>query len=296
MEEPDFSQLRVAILGLGLMGGSLALGLRGRVREVRGVDADASARALALEMGIVDQLKSLAGLVLTDILNGVDLIVLAAPVRSNLVLVESLPRLMPEGEAVVLDLGSTKTAICQAYAGLPERFDPVGGHPMGGKERGGLKNAAAEIYHGATFALVALPRTSQKARRLAEGLAHLLGSHPVWMEAAEHDRWAAATSHLPYLLANALALATPADARALVGPGFRSTTRLAGGFTPMMLDVLLSNRENVLEAIGRLRGELDVLEAALRQADEPALRTGLERSARQHAALVELSMGREANS
>ena len=291
MEEPDFSQLRVAILGLGLMGGSLALDLRGRVREVRAADPDARRRALALEMGIVEVAASDAA----DILNGVDLIVLAAPVRANLELVKMLPQLMPEGEAVVLDLGSTKTAICQAYANLPERFDPLGGHPMGGKERGGLENADAAIFHKVTFALVALPRTSPRARTLAEGLARLLGSQPAWMEAEAHDRWAAATSHLPYLLANALALATPVEAKVLVGPGFRSTTRLAGGFTPMMLDVLLSNRENILEAAGRLRGELEALESALRQEDEPALRASLERSAQQHTRLVEESMESEAS-
>ena len=194
-----------------------------------------------------------------------------------------------------MDLGSTKTAICQAYAGLPEHFDPVGGHPMGGKERGGLEYAEAAIFHGATFALTALPRTSPRARSVAEGLARLLGSHPVWMGAEAHDRWAAATSHLPYLLANALALATPLEARTLVGPGFRSTSRLAGGFTPMMLDVLLSNRENVLEAVGRFRKELDTLEKVLRQEDEGALRASLERSARQHNELLEMSMGSEAS-
>jgi prephenate dehydrogenase len=283
MEEPDFSQLHVAVLGLGLMGGSLALGLRGRVRELRAADPDPKARQRALALGIVDVAAGSA----VEILGGVDLVVLAAPVRANLKLVKALPELMPAGDAVVLDLGSTKTAICEAYAGMPQRFDPLGGHPMGGKEKGGLEHADASIFHGATFALVALPRTSPRARSLAEGLARLLGSLPAWMEAQAHDRWVAATSHLPYLLSNALALATPAEARALVGPGFRSTSRLAGGFTPMMLDVLLSNRENVLEAAGRFRKELDALESALRLGDESALRAGLERSARQYSELVE---------
>jgi prephenate dehydrogenase len=291
MEEPDFSQLRVAILGLGLMGGSLALCLRGRVRELRAADPDANVRELASQMEIVDRLAAEP----PEILSGVDLIVLAAPVRANLKIVQALPRWMPDkppakkrgGARVVLDLGSTKMAICQAYTSLPGRFDPLGGHPMGGKERGGLENADAGIFHGATFALTALPRTSPRAKRMAEGLARLLGSRPLWVEAEAHDRWAAATSHLPYLLSNALALATPAEARSLAGPGFRSTSRLAGGFTPMMLDVLLSNRENVLEALERFRGELDALETALRQGDEAGLRASLERSAQRHTELVE---------
>lgn len=315
MDEPDFSQLRVAILGLGLMGGSLALGLRGRCREVRAADPDEKRRALAVQMGVVDEIAADPA----EILGGVDLIVLAAPVRANLALVRALPELMPEmrrpaqeqggakperanlalvrtlpelmpeGEAVVLDLGSTKTAICEEYAGLPGRFDPVGGHPMGGKEKGGLENADAAIFHGATFALIALPRSSPRGRAMAEGLARLLGSRPVWMEAEAHDRQAAATSHVPYLLANALALATPVECKELVGPGFRSTSRLAGGFTPMMLDVLLTNRDNVLEALGRFRGELDGLETALRQGDEAGLRASLERSAGRHTELVEAS-------
>jgi prephenate dehydrogenase len=232
-------------------------------------------------------------------------VVLSAPVRANIELVKALPELVPAAPAalpaqgfggdkpIVIDLGSTKTAICQAYAGLPVHFDPVGGHPMGGKERGGLENADAAIFHGVTFALTALPRTSSRARSVAEGLARLLGSHPIWMEAEAHDRWAAATSHLPYLLANALALATPAEAAALIGPGFRSTSRLAAGFTPMMLDVLLSNGENVLEAAGRFRRELEALETALRQGDEGALRESLERSAQRHAQLVQASTGSE---
>jgi prephenate dehydrogenase len=285
MEEPDFSQLRVAILGLGLMGGSLALSLHGKVLEIRAADPDLEALSLALQMGIVDVAARGAG----EILGGADLIVLAAPVRVNLELVKALPDWMPEGEAVVLDLGSTKIDICAAYAALPERFDPLGGHPMGGKERGGLANAGAEVFHGTTFALVSLPRTSPRARAVAESLARLLGSRPLWVEADTHDRWAAATSHLPYLLANALALATPVESRALVGPGFRSTSRLAGGFTPMMLDVLLSNRGNVIEALGCFRIELEALETALRQGDEAALWARLESSARQHKELVEAS-------
>lgn len=283
MEEPDFSQLDVVVLGLGLVGGSLALGLHGKVRQLRAADPDSQARARASALGIVDVATADAA----EVLTGADLVVLAAPVRANLGLVKALPRLMPAGEAVVLDLGSTKAAICEAYAGLPQRFDPLGGHPMGGKEKGGLANADAGIFHGATFALVALPRTSPRARLLAETLARLLGSLPVWMDAQVHDRWAAATSHLPYLLSNALSLATPTEARALVGPGFRSASRLAGGFTPMMLDVLLSNRDNVLEATGRFRSELESLEAALRLGDESALRASLERSARQYSELVE---------
>jgi len=289
VDEPDFFlDQRVAILGLGLMGGSLALALRGRCRELTGVDPDQQALELARQRQIVDWATSDAAAALP----GTGLVVLAAPVRANLRLAKALPELHP-GEAVVLDLGSTKREICQVFAGLPARFDPIGGHPMCGKEHPGLVYAEAEIFKGAVFAFTPLDRTSQRARELAQRLAQALGSHPLWLDAATHDRWVASSSHLPYLLANALALTVPEEAAPLIGPGYNSTTRLAASFAPMMLDVLLSNRQNVLSAVGALRAQLDALQAALEAEDALRLRRLLEASADKRRALTQAHIGRE---
>lgn len=259
MEETDFiSPARIAIVGLGLMGGSLAMALRGRCLEILGVDPDPVAANLALERQVVDR----AACRPEDILPLADVIVLAAPVRAILAEIGRLPDLHP-GPAVVLDLGSTKQAILQAMESLPERFDPIGCHPMCGKEKGSLANADPSLFKGAPFALAPLARTSPAARRLALQLAEIVGARPLFIDAPTHDRWVAGTSHLPYLVANALAQVVSSEAAPLVGTGLRSTTRLAPSPLTMMLDVLATNRENVLEALIRFREAIEGLEADL---------------------------------
>jgi prephenate dehydrogenase len=266
-EEPDFfSRARVAILGLGLMGGSLALALRGQVGELIGIDPDPSTLALAAEWKLADRLAASPEGLLPD----AELIVLAAPVSAILELIDALPALHP-GSPVVLDLGSTKREIVQRMAALPARFDPLGAHPMCGKEHSSLLQAEAGLYHGAPFALVPLPRTSPRARNLVWQLAGAVGACPLWLDELDHDRWVAATSHLPYLLANTLAACTPPEAAPMAGPGFRSTTRLAAQPPALMLDILATNRQNVLCALRRLHARLDLIEHLLESEDYPAL-------------------------
>jgi prephenate dehydrogenase len=248
------------------MGGSLALALKGYCRRLLAYDPDPATLALASARQIVD----IASSDLPAILPQADLIVLAAPVRATLSLIRQLPSLHP-GSAVILDLASTKTEVCLAFEELPLRFDPIGGHPMCGKETAGFTNAEAGLYQGAAFALTPLERTSPQARTLAVEVVEAIGARPVWLDAATHDRWAAATSHMPYLLAVALTLATQPDVKPLVGPGFRSTSRLASSSARMMADILHTNRENVLAALALFRGELEQIQAALQQEDEAIL-------------------------
>lgn len=134
-DEPAFfATATVAIIGLGLMGGSLALALHGRCARLLGCDRDPDVVTLALERQVVDAASTEPAALLPQ----ADLVVLAVPVRASLEWLQRLPGLHP-GQAVVLDLGSTKTAVLQAMEALPERFDPLGGHPMCGKEDGSLK-------------------------------------------------------------------------------------------------------------------------------------------------------------
>jgi prephenate dehydrogenase len=268
------------------MGGSLASALRDHVRELRAADPDLAALELANQLGVVHRISVDP----SEVLPGSDIVILAAPVQAILELIKLLPDLHP-GSPVVLDLGSTKTQICQAMEALPERFDPVGGHPMCGKETSGLSSAEADIFKEATFALSALGRTSQRARDTADQIARVIGAVPLWIDPEVHDRWVAATSHVPYLLANALTLATPIEAAQLVGPGFRSTSRLAASFAPMMLDVLASNWENIHQALRSFRVELDIIESTLAQKDHALLEEVLARSAERHTELVVSSRG-----
>jgi prephenate dehydrogenase len=251
---------RIAIAGLGLMGGSLALALHGRCQALLGIDNDPAALALARAAAVFEAVSADPA----QILPGADVVVLAAPVRAILQLLRVLPELH-EGPAVVLDLGSTKVQVCAAMAALPGRFDPLGGHPMCGKETRSLANAEAGLFQGATFVLAPLERTSALALGLAEALVRAVGARPLRLDPATHDRWAAATSHLPYLLSAALAAATPSDSRPLIGPGYRSMTRLAHTSPEMMGDVLATNQANVLEALRRLQDRLAQVEALLAQ-------------------------------
>lgn len=288
MSEPEFlSQSCVAIVGLGLMGGSLAKALAGKCRDILGVDPDARAGELALREGMITRFSTQPA----EILPQADLIVLAAPVRKIIELITMMPDLLP-GKAVVIDLGSTKQEICQALDSLPARFDPLGGHPMCGKTESGVTYADAALFHGAAFALIPLPRTTQRARLLGEELVQAVGAKVLWLDASLHDRWVASSSHIPYLLAIALALATPPDAGPLIGPGFRSTTRVAASSVVMMQDILMTNQAFVLEAVERVRNSLQVLEEALAAGNEERLSGLLSLGKERHQRLLQ-TMGVE---
>ena len=261
MQTPDrLADSRVAIVGLGLMGGSLALALGKHCRDLLGIDRDPEVIEQAVSKGVVQRGSTDPARILAQ----ADLIVLAAPVRSILQILAELPDLHP-GNPVILDLASTKRQIVQSMAALPTRFEPVGGHPMCGKEKTGLSNADSKLYQNTPFALVSLPSTTPRARHLAEELVEVVGAKPLWLEADCHDRWVAATSHLPYLLSSALALATPEDSRPLVGPGFRSASRLAATSPTVMLDILRTNSDELLSALNRLGSELQNLKQLVQQ-------------------------------
>ncbi len=247
----DLRQARVAIVGLGLMGGSLAMALRGRCARLIGVDRDEATLDLAKRRMLVDKATDDAAQALPQ----ANLVVLSVPVSAILSFLDELPRLHP-GSAVVLDLGSTKKEITAAMARLPERFQPIGGHPMCGKEKSGLEHAEAGLFQGAPFALTVLPRTGRQAIDLATELVQTVGARPVWLDSETHDRWVASTSHLPYLVACALAATMPEEAAPLIGSGYRSTSRLAASPVSVMLDILLTNREEVLAAVERFHGML----------------------------------------
>ncbi|MFQ5615534.1 MAG: prephenate dehydrogenase dimerization domain-containing protein, partial [Anaerolineales bacterium] len=147
----------------------------------------------------------------------------------------------------------------------------------------GLPNADPNLFRGAPFAFSPLSRTSPRLRALAQEISRALGARALWLDAETHDRWVAATSHLPYLIAAALALGTLEEAAPLIGPGFRSTSRLASSGVNMMSDILITNRAPILQALSHFRVALDEVEAALRAADSTPLHTLLTQArARRH--------------
>jgi prephenate dehydrogenase len=252
------------------MGGSLALALRGHCRSLAAVEVDERTRQQAMELGIVDQVYPFP----PPRRLSANLIILATPILTNIHILGKLEQYC-SGSAVVIDLGSTKSSTIQQMSLLNEDFVPVGGHPMCGKESGSLDYAEAGLFNGAAFALVPLDRTSTQARQVAHELVVAIGALPFWIDADTHDQWVAYTSHLPYLLANTLAYTAPPPVKPLVGPGFRSTTRLSGSNIPMMMDILKSNRTNILSALSTYTGFLQEVIELLRQEEWLELRERL---------------------
>lgn len=275
MRESDFNlaQSKVAIIGLGLMGGSLALGLRGKCAALHGIDPHLPTLELALSQHIVDYADSDPARLLPE----ADLVILSAPVPAILTLLEQLPSFTPNS-CIVMDLGSTKKLIVDAMSQLPERFDPIGGHPICGKEKLSLANAERTLYYAAPFLLTPLERTSTRALSAAHQIIEALGSRATVLDAVEHDRILASTSHFPFLLSSALALSTPQDIVSFVGPGFKSVSRLAGTPSSMMLGVLQSNRENVLHALSEFQERVTGIKSALENEDYSTLETILNQS------------------
>ncbi len=284
--ESALAQRHITIVGLGLMGGSLALALRGKCAGITAVECDAGARHSGLQRGVVNHAtESLA-----EGVERAELLVLATPVRVILELLAQLRQLQPRRQTTlpVLDLGSTKAEITAAMATLPERFDCIGGHPMCGKETGGLAHADAALYRRAAFVLTPSTETSAETLALAREVALAAGARPLQMEPTRHDRLVALTSHLPYLLACSLVAAVEQRGNDdpgvwdLVSTGFRDTTRVAASDVRMLSDILHTNKDAVREALWQQRHALEALEAAL-DGDAASLQAALSpiRAARQ---------------
>jgi prephenate dehydrogenase len=271
---------KVAIIGLGLMGGSLALALQGKCAALYGIDAQPATLDLALDKKIVDSADADPA----KLLSQADLVILATPVPIIIRLLQELPSLTNR-PCIVFDLGSTKLKIMSAMDALPSYFEVLGGHPICGKEKLGIENADAFLYQNASFVITPLKRTTLRARTAVKHIISVIGAHLIEMSAEEHDRALAFTSHLPFLISSALALTVPQEHARLIGSGFRSTGRLAATPGSMMLGVIQSNRENILNALNHYQRELSILESALMSNDESALESILSSAQSRYQAL-----------
>jgi len=267
---------RVAIVGLGLMGGSLAMALRRLPRPPRIVAASANAGDLerGLAQGIVDEAAEDPPGAVAE----ADLVVYATPVSVTLELLASTRSRIPD-DAVVTDVGSVKRpVVSRARAvGLGSRF--IGGHPVAGSHRSGLAAARADLYAGARVWLTPAdadgardPAAAQTLERVA-ALWRSVGAEPGVIGAEEHDRLMAWASHLPQIAASALAsaLARAGIARADLGPGGADTTRIAASPPALWADILRHNADLVRRPLDALQGALAELAAALERGDGEAL-------------------------
>jgi prephenate dehydrogenase len=270
----------VAVIGLGLIGGSLARDLRALGVRVLGYDTDTDALRAACDEGVVAAPldASFAGLADTEV------VVLAVPVEHA---ADVLAALRPQLAHVrlVTDVGSTKAGIVAAAErlGIADRF--VGAHPLAGDHRAGFAAARAGLFRDARVYLCPEGGTSREARRVAKDLWHAVGARTLEIDATEHDRLVAWTSHLPQALSTALARAL-AEARippGELGPGGRDMIRLASSPAPLWTGIALENAAWLTDALAAMEAELRELREALARGDREAARRFYERHERSGA-------------
>lgn len=262
---------KVTIIGVGLLGGSIGLALRRRklARDVVGLVRRQAAIQESLRTGAVSR----AGADLREAVSGADLVIFCTPIaRMESLVAEMVPELKPG--AIVTDVGSVKAPVVRALCGRIRKGGAhfVGSHPMAGSERGGVRMARADLFEGAVCVVTPTPGTSRSALRQVRGLWQALGSRVLTMEAALHDKLVSRASHLPHLMACALAaqvLDPRQDKRqaALCASGFRDTTRVAAGSPEMWRDIALANRRNLVRDLAQFEKRLAALRRCLDRGD-----------------------------
>ncbi|MFX4263674.1 prephenate dehydrogenase/arogenate dehydrogenase family protein [Pelotomaculum propionicicum] len=270
---------RAAIIGVGLIGGSLGMSLCSRrlAGEVVGAGSRVENLRLAVELGAVNRYAGSPA----EGVAGADLVIIATPVSATLpVLRDILPYLEPE--AVVTDVGSTKSEIVRAAEKiLPPGISFVGGHPMAGSEHNGVSGADPYLFENAFYLITPTAATQKEALVKVKKLAVGVGAKVVEIDPERHDLAVAAVSHLPHLLAAALVntVARMPESESVLpfaAGGFRDTTRIAAGSPLMWRDIFASNRAQVLKMIHNFRGELDLLERFLQEGEMDLIQSALE--------------------
>ncbi|HEY2160500.1 MAG TPA: prephenate dehydrogenase/arogenate dehydrogenase family protein [Solirubrobacteraceae bacterium] len=257
--------MRVAVLGLGLIGGSVALAARDRLdAEVAGYDLSERAAQRALERGAVDRV---AGTV-ADAVRDAEAVFVAVPVRA-------LPDAVGEAlaaasaDAVITDVGSTKRDIVAAHD--DPRF--VGGHPLAGAESSGIEHARPDLFEGATWYLTPTSSTSGMLYERLHRLLRALGARPAAIDPETHDTILATVSHLPHVFANVLVsqaaetLEAGGERLPATGPSFRDATRVAGASSAIWTDIYISNRDALAGGLDRAIAALEAFRDALRDGD-----------------------------
>jgi prephenate dehydrogenase len=257
--------LRVAVLGVGLIGGSIALAARERLgATVAGYDRSSEALQKALSRGALDHAAATLG----DAVEGAEAVFVAVPVGN-------LPNVVGEAlaaaphDCVITDVGSTKRAVVAAHD--DSRF--VGGHPLAGAETSGVEHARGDLLVGATWYLTPTPTTSGMLYERLYRLLHDLGAHPTAIDADTHDAILATVSHLPHVLANVLIahaaqkLDQGDERLPATGPSFRDATRVAGAPSAIWTDIYLSNRDALTAEIDRMMTSLKQVRETLMSGD-----------------------------
>ncbi|MCG8429974.1 MAG: prephenate dehydrogenase/arogenate dehydrogenase family protein [Candidatus Omnitrophica bacterium] len=263
---------KVALVGVGLIGGSLGMAVKKHrlAREVVGVSRRAASIEKARKRKAIDR-----GSRELDIIRGADLVVFAAPVSVILRRAPEVARYLDE-RCIVTDVGSTKTEVAAGLRKIFPRY--VGSHPMAGSEKRGVANASADLFRGALCLLTPTRSTEAAAARKVELLWRKVGASTARLTPARHDAIVARVSHLPHAAAFALVNAVPERCAKFGAGGLKDTTRIAASDEDIWTDVFLTNKPALLEALAAFERSLLGITRALRKDDRRALRAVLRRA------------------
>ncbi|MDD4179547.1 MAG: prephenate dehydrogenase/arogenate dehydrogenase family protein [Candidatus Margulisbacteria bacterium] len=271
--------MNIAIIGLGLIGGSLGLALKraGQASlKITGVPRREETIKLALQLGAIDEGT-------TDLAKGVadaDLVFVCTPINLIIPIITEIAPKLKKG-AIVTDVGSSKYEIVsQAEKLMPKGVYFVGGHPLAGKETTKLEAAEAGLFSNRTWVLTRTSKTSKKASEQVEQVVGLIGGLVVGMEPKIHDHVVAAVSHMPLAVAAALVNTVAGEEQKelmtkCVASGFRDTTRIASGDPILGVDMFKTNKKSVLKMIGAFKKSLTNLEKMIREGDGEKIREEL---------------------
>ena len=286
-EQRPFADATVAVIGVGLMGGSMGMAALTRVgvRRVVGYGEDESALQTALELGAITEPASS----LQNACAQADIVFVATPVRLIPVHVREALAAAPT-HAIVTDVGSTKGTLMEALSREQQRRF-VGGHPLCGSETAGVANAKATLYHGATYFLTPGIHTETDAVQTLFAFLTEVGARPVAVDPFEHDRLMALLSHLPHIIANTLMAQAgehegARDALISAGPSFREMTRVAGANAHVWTDIFAENQTALLSALREFRARLEEVTAALEGGDEARVQGSIQRASEHRARML----------
>lgn len=276
---------RAAVIGLGLIGGSVGLGLRRQNIHVTAFDQNTASLAQGLELGVID----IAASSVAEAVKGAELVILAVPVLAVGGILEAIKA--AKFQAVLTDVGSVKQPVLEefidVFGGVPAQFVP--GHPIAGSEKHGVTAASGDLFRQHRVLLTPLEHTNSEATQLVRELWQSLGADVSLMTTGHHDAVLAQTSHLPHLLAYALidTLSVQGDSLEIfeyAAGGLRDFSRIAASDPTMWRDIFMSNRTALLSILDQYTGELEDLRRTIETGDSVALFTMLSRSkaARDH--------------
>jgi len=265
---------RIAIIGLGLMGGSFGMALKraGINATIVGHDVNFESASKAKRRGAIDRVEWN----LPKAVEAADLVVLAVPVGAIKTLLSQIADHLKEG-CVVTDVASTKEQVLAwAERALPAGISFIGGHPMAGREVSGIESSTADLLAGCTYCLCPARSAAEEAVEMVTSTVRAIRAHPLFIDPAEHDSYVAAISHLPYLAAVSLVRVSGKssswqDMAQLAASGFRDTTRVASSNPGMYRDICGTNRANIARWLEAYIAELRDLREALLEEDEGML-------------------------